>query len=267
MDETTGVWTYFAVFGALVAAGIGFPIPEELPVITAGALAAHASVQVPREHPFWYLIWPLCILGVVIADGLLYGVGRLGGPRLRNAQWFQKYFLPPAKQAEIEGKFHKYGIKILLGARFLPGIRAPIFITAGIVRMPLAMFLLADGIYAVPGVSLLFFLSFWFTDWVKAMFGQVQDWVDFVRGPLLIMAVIVVGVYFLRAHLRRSKRTGDPHEVPIIGQMDEVPLIGKLVQPATVDPVPPPVKITPPPGEAAAERKFCPPVNPASRSR
>ena len=42
---------------------------------------------------------------------------------------------------------------ILLFARILPGIRSPIFLTAGIMKLSWQRFLLADGIYAVPGVS------------------------------------------------------------------------------------------------------------------
>lgn len=129
------------------------------------------------------------------------------------------------------------------------------------------MFLLADGIYAVPGVSLLFFLSFWFTDWVKAMFGQVQDWVDFVRGPLLIMAVIVVGVYFLRAHLRRLEADGRPARSADHRPNGRSAADRKTGPAGDCGPGATTCQITPPPGEAAAERKFCPPVNPASRSR
>ena len=36
-----------------------------------------------------------------------------------------------AERAEIEKNFHDHGIKVLLFARFLPGIRSPIFIMAG----------------------------------------------------------------------------------------------------------------------------------------
>ena len=59
--------------------------------------------------------------------------------------------------------FQKYGVKILLFARLTPGIRAPIFLTAGIMKLPVTYFLFADGIYAIPGVSMLFFLGYWFS--------------------------------------------------------------------------------------------------------
>ena len=37
MPETsTGIYAYFAVFGTLVLAAFGVPIPEEIPIVVAG---------------------------------------------------------------------------------------------------------------------------------------------------------------------------------------------------------------------------------------
>src|SRR5262245_7492932 len=110
---------------------MGFPLPEEVPVATAGVYIGHAS-QDPDSRVRWWIMLPVCILGVVAGDGILYSIGRLWGPRLVQYRWLRKKLLPPDRLAEIEGNFHKYGVKILLYARLLPGIRAPIFVTAGI---------------------------------------------------------------------------------------------------------------------------------------
>ena len=51
MSESTGVYAYVVVFVALVAAAFGFPIPEEIPIVTAGGLCAHAAnVGPPLPH-------------------------------------------------------------------------------------------------------------------------------------------------------------------------------------------------------------------------
>lgn len=217
LDDAKGVWTYFAVFGSLIAAGFGAPIPEELPVITGGALAGHAANQVPREHPHWWILWPVCIAGVVIADGILYCLGRFGGRRLLNAGWVRRHLLPPKKREEIESNFHKYGVRILLGARFLPGIRAPIFVMSGVLHMPFSRFLFADLIYAIPGVTLLFFVSFWFTDSFVAIFHAVEGQVNVIRNLIVLLIIAAGAGYFIYAYKRRSIATGDPHEVPLLG--------------------------------------------------
>ena len=43
MSEATGIYAYVVIFVALVAAGLGFPIPEEIPVVTGGALCEALS--------------------------------------------------------------------------------------------------------------------------------------------------------------------------------------------------------------------------------
>src|SRR5262249_29033446 len=160
--DTSDLYSYGGVFAALVAAGVGFPMPEEVPIVTAGALAGHAW-QDPGSSIRWWVFLPLCILGVVISDGLLYLVGRTFGLRVLTFPFVAR-ILPRERLERIQANFQKHGVLILLFARILPGIRSPIFLTAGIMKLSWKRFLLADGIYALPGVSLLFFLAFWFTD-------------------------------------------------------------------------------------------------------
>jgi membrane protein DedA with SNARE-associated domain len=208
-----------------VAAGIGAPIPEEVPVIGAGLWVG----KNPDLHPWSFLALPVCILGVVIADGLLYTIGRLFGPRLFEYRWFSR-LMPPEKRARIEANFHKYGVKILLFARLLPGIRSPIFITAGVMKLPLRRFVLADGIYAIPGVSVLFFLAFWFGQQFKELFDDVQKEFAVARRIIIMAALAAVGIYMFYHFVRRPLPTGDPKELPLT----DLPLIGQKVA-ATIE--------------------------------
>src|SRR5207245_4820513 len=131
----------------------------------------------------WFLL-PICILGVVISDGLLYCIGRFWGLKVMKLPWMRR-LLPQDRLERIELNFQKYGVVILLFARVLPGIRSPIFLTAGIMRLPIKKFVLADGIYAIPGVSLLFFLSYMLMDQFKELV---------IRKVESARAIIVVGV-------------------------------------------------------------------------
>jgi membrane protein DedA with SNARE-associated domain len=246
------IYAYVFTFLALVAAGVGFPIPEEIPIVTAGVLAGrtpepkvsdlgHAvsllglspDAGFPAGLPWagllrswpadddttpvrWWIMLPVCILGVVFSDGLLYVLGRVFGVRLLHVPFVTR-MMPPDKRARIESNFHRYGIKILLFARLLPGIRAPIFITAGTMRLPLKRFLLADLIYAIPGVSLLFFLAFWFTNSFRDLVMRAEEKVIQWRPILILAAVVAVTVYFIIHVYRKPVSTGDPKELPLIG--------------------------------------------------
>jgi membrane protein DedA with SNARE-associated domain len=212
LSEVIEFWPLVPTFCLLVAAGIGFPMPEELPVVGAGIWVARTA----ELGPLRFVALPVCILGVVISDGLLYGIGRLYGPRLLEYRWLAR-LLPSEKRARIEDNFHKYGVKILLFARILPGIRSPIFITAGIMKLPLKRFLLADGIYAIPGVSLLFFLAFWFTDRFQELVTKVTQERDKLLEVLILLGIASLGAYFIYHFYRKPVPTGDPKELPLIG--------------------------------------------------
>ena len=215
MLDTGALYVYGGVFAALVAAGVGFPMPEEVPVVTAGALAGHA-LQDPGNSIRWWILLPLCILGVVISDGLLYLVGRTFGLRVLTFP-FMAGLLPRERLERIQKNFQKHGVLILLFARILPGIRSPIFLTAGIMKLSWKRFLLADGIYAVPGVSLLFFLAFWFTDQFRDLVTKAEEEVSRVRPLIVLTAIVAVAFYFLVQFLRRPVHSGDPNEMPLIG--------------------------------------------------
>jgi membrane protein DedA with SNARE-associated domain len=199
-------------FGLLVAAGFGGPFPEELLIPAAGIWTATN----PEYGPLRFLMLPICIVAVIIADGILYAIGRLYGPRLLEKRWLKR-FLPPEKRERIEGNFHHYGISILLVGRLLPGIRAPLFLTAGMMRLSLARFLLADGIGAVLGNSLLFFLAFWLGDQFKELIERIHHDLEVARPLIILGAILAVVAYLLYRFLKRPVSTGDPQELPLIG--------------------------------------------------
>jgi len=199
---------YQGIFLALLASGLGLPIPEELPVITAGVMVGHEDTMLR-----WYIMLPVVIAGVVIGDGLLYGMGRFWGTRFLGLAWVQRRILTPEKREEIEKNFHDRGIAVLLGARLLPGIRTPIFIMAGVLRVPLGRFLIADGLYAIPGVNLLFWIAYLLTDQVLEIFNRINAYRPQV---VLVILSFVAGLLAQRYLFTRKVTTGEPPHVPQI---------------------------------------------------
>ncbi len=205
---------YGLVFGGLVISAFGFPIPEEVPIVTAGVLVGKEWDN-PNSWMKWWAMLPVCIAGVVVCDMILYFIGRRWGTKLLRRNWVQKHVLPPEKKEKIERNFHDYGIAILLVARFLPGIRTPIFLMAGLMKLPLRKFLLADGLYAIPGVNLLFWLAYWFTDQFLRAFEKVEG-----NRPIVAAVILAAASGFLiwQYLFKRHVTTGDPKDFPVIGK-------------------------------------------------
>ena len=83
-----------------VIAGLGFPIPEEVAIVGAGLwTASHAA-----EYPLYrWLMLPVCVTGVIIADMLLYGMGRLFGTTLLKYRWTGGASIPSPKARKLSG--------------------------------------------------------------------------------------------------------------------------------------------------------------------
>jgi membrane protein DedA with SNARE-associated domain len=211
VEEFLQNWGYLGISLGIIATGAGFPMPEELPVVVAGVLAGHNIV-------YWWLMLPVCIVSVIIGDSILYFIGRWWGPRLLQYPWVKKHLITPERLASVEKNFDQYGVRILLFARMTPGIRAPIFVTAGIIRLPLAKFVLADGLYAIPGVSLLFGLGYWFGEGILGLVEKAEH----VKFWIMLVLVAGVGLYVLYRFLRKPVVTGDPKEMPpVVAQVTQ----------------------------------------------
>ncbi len=213
MEDFVKTWGYLGIFLGIIATGLGFPMPEELPVVVGGGLVHDTNAADYR----WWLMLATCIVGVIVGDSCLYFIGRFWGVRLAELNFIRKRLLTPERMDKISHNFDKYGVKILLFARLTPGIRAPIFIFAGISRLPWIKFLMADGIYAIPGVTILFTLGYWFTDTVVDLIKVGESK---VKSIVFLVVLVGVAVYFVYRHLRRPVVEGSPKEMPpVVGQV------------------------------------------------
>jgi hypothetical protein len=82
---------------------------------------------------------------------------------------------------------------------------------SGVLRLPLSRFLIADALYAIPGVSALFWLAYLFTDQFVTAVVAVER-----HKPMVAMALLagVLGILVYRWATTRTLSTGDPSEIP-----------------------------------------------------
>lgn len=228
MPNLSDYWPFIATFVGLIFAGIGLPpIPEEVVVAGAGIWAAGK----PELGPTRWLILAFCIAGILVSDLLLYGIGRFGGARLLGLPWMTRVMTPERRQ-HIEHNFHRYGLRILLFVRWLPGIRSPMFITAGLMRLPVVRFVIADAVAASVGHLVIFTLAYWFGDQFKELLEQTERQVGSKARPILVLVGIAAITGYLLLHLwRRPVTEADPKEVPLIGEQ-----VAATIEPADPEP-------------------------------
>ena len=144
---------YAAVFFVLVVCGFGVPIPEDITLVAGGIISGLGYANV-------HLMFAVGMAGVLVGDGIMFLLGRHFGERILRFRPVAK-LMPPKRYAQVQQKFDKYGNYVLFVARFLPGLRSPIFLTAGMSgKVSFWRWLLLDGFAALISVPLWVYLGY-----------------------------------------------------------------------------------------------------------
>ena len=95
----------------------------------------------------------------------------------------------------------RHGLKVFFLARFMVGIRAPVYLTAGVLRMSFRRFVLIDAFCATCVVGLFFGLSYAYGERVA---GWIRDSEVGLTVLVAIAAVAVLGVFLWRRFRRKQ---------------------------------------------------------------
>jgi membrane protein DedA with SNARE-associated domain len=178
----------------LLGAGLGLPVPEELPILAAGVLAHEGVVR-------WWIALPLCLAAILGGDSALYWMGRHWGERILEWRMVRRV-LTPEREARFLGAYRRHGVKIVFTARHVAGVRAAAFLTAGIARVPFGRFLAVDAAAALVGVPLSFGLAFFFTDQLQELLADVHR----VERWLAIAGLAALAGWLAVLAYRRARR-------------------------------------------------------------
>jgi membrane protein DedA with SNARE-associated domain len=122
--------------------------------ILEDAATVAAAMQVDDNAvPLWLALISL-YAGIVLGDLGLYALGRLSA----RIPWVATQ-LPPHRHETIRAWIDGRIFKVVLGSRFLPGLRLPTYTTCGFVGADLRQFTLAAIIATGAWTSLLFTTS------------------------------------------------------------------------------------------------------------
>lgn len=177
------IFPYLAIVFVLVLTGAGLPIPEEVPIVAAGVLASGADPGIRFNVTIAAFL--ACIVGAILGDTLVYAAGRfLGVNFFRRHKWFAK-MMHEDREKQMEALILRHGWKVFFAARFMIGVRAPVYMAAGVMRVPLIRFLLIDGIAATIVVGIVFGLSYRYGEQIRWIFQE------FTIG-VTVLAVVAV---------------------------------------------------------------------------
>lgn len=146
-------YAYSLIFVILVACGFGVPIPEDITLIAAGILAYNEIGDVR----LWVVIG---LTGVMAGDSAMFYLGRRYGLSLVRRPLFAK-IISESAIAQMSEALQQKGNRVLFAARFMPGLRSPLFFTAGALGVKARVFYFYDGMAAllsVPAIILTIYI-------------------------------------------------------------------------------------------------------------
>jgi membrane protein DedA with SNARE-associated domain len=186
------------LFLVLVGGGIGLPIPEDLTLLAAGALA-HQHVFRLRD------VIAVGFVGVVCADWIIYLAGRRYGREIVAHPLLARLFGASRLDA-VRGAVERHGVHAVFAARFLLGFRIATFLAAGTFRVPAAHFVVAEAAGSAIFVPAMATLGFLFSDQAERVLRDVSR----VEHWLILFGLLALGVYLaLRAWTARTGLSGE----------------------------------------------------------
>jgi membrane protein DedA with SNARE-associated domain len=186
---------YLGMFALLLLGGMGLPIPEDATLILCGILMATAAV---KPIPALVTVYT----GLLIADLSLHFIGRKFGRQILTHRRFRK-LITPKRLSELERKFNRWGIFIILVGRHLAGLRAQIFLVSGVLKMSLLKFFLADAFSSLITMALMIGAGYIGGNSLKVLrkdLSRIEHW-----GIVLLIAALIVYLFYRHLKIKTGK--------------------------------------------------------------
>jgi len=148
--------------------------------------------------------------GIAIGDVGLYGVGRVLGPRTLERGWVR-----PDRFERARGWFRRNLVLAMVVSRFVPGMRLPTYLAAGVLRAPLVRFV---GIAVAASIAWTFLLL----RLTVALGEAVLPALGRYRWPVALGAIVVLVVLQRRAvrAIESEVESGDRSGAPVLSSFE-----------------------------------------------
>jgi len=168
------------------------PIPEEVAIIFAGVVSSQGHLE-PK------FAIAACLFGALLGDSIMYAIGYHFGHGLMAKHPKLGKFVGAQREQDFEKAILRHGFKVMLLARFMVGVRGPVYLAAGVMRMPFRVFLLWDLVCATLVVGAFFGLSYFYGNQITELLRDAE-----VLFTLIVAAAAVVGAgWWMRKQRRR----------------------------------------------------------------
>lgn len=204
-----GKAAYVGVFAVLIACGLGVPLPEDVPLITGGYLAALGP---PRGVSSVWIMMIVGLLGILVGDSIIFKAGHDYGESLLDTRVGKH--ITRERVAQIRDLMAKHGPKLIMVARFIPGLRAATYFVAGTSKVRYAVFLTYDGLAALVSAPMWVYLGYWAgkKHALNRAYQMAKQFQLVLLGTLIVAGLGLLGWWWFkrRARLAAAKTAPPP---------------------------------------------------------
>ena len=182
-NHSPGIWTGPLLAGIAFVETIFPPFPGDVLFVVVSSWARIGGFS---------LVWVILtgFTGCLIGTAVLLHVGRSSGSTLKGSYLFRK--LNTERINRAEELFRKHGSMILMGSRFIPGIRSLLVVVAGSSGMKYIRAMTAAGMSALVWYGLLSIASMLIGDNihnVQAFLSLYGKWVWIILGCAVLLYI------------------------------------------------------------------------------
>lgn len=171
-------WGGYAILTIIVFAEtgllVGFFLPGDSLLVTAGLLSAHGFLDV-------YLMGLILSVAAVTGDSVGYAIGKAAGPKIFTRE--SSIFFNRKHLTRAHAFYEKHGGKTIVLARFMPIIRTFAPVVAGVAEMHYRTFLMYNVVGGLTWVWGMLFTGYFLGRYIPG----IDEHID----------IVIVGVIFL----------------------------------------------------------------------
>jgi len=183
---------YLVGFALLYIEESGVPL-----FIPGDAFLAYVGHRLPHNVPVFLVAWIGFVLAVTFGATNLYLLSRRYGRRLLEHRLAGLLHLTPQRLETAEESFRRWGPWALIFGRHIFGLRVPLTVAAGVLKLPYRTFAISVAISSAAWAAVFLLLGLFFGDGVERSLRS-HPLLYFAGGAAIVVTVVVIAIVRVR---------------------------------------------------------------------
>lgn len=194
--------SYLLMFVALVIAGLGVPLPEDIVMISGAILAQRGITDLA-------LTVAVLAAGVLVGDTVLFFVARRVGTAVYKWKLVRRV-MPDARRQWVVDKIEKHGSLVVFFARHLAGFRGATFALCAIHGISYPRFIFWDAVALIISLPMWMSIGWFFGDSMDQLTNHTATAERIVLFAVIAGVLVLLAIHALVRLLRRPKDPAEP---------------------------------------------------------